>query len=111
MDLTIAQMMQMRKILHKLHENEWSPIEPEHGRNCILHMIEEIGETISILKKKGDRAVVENAAVRAAFLEEMVLYGYTAAIPCVPRRNISGISEQTQAQFEPQLYTRIQGEI
>lgn len=33
-------------------------------------MIEEIGECIAILKKKGDAAVVENPAVRAHFIEE-----------------------------------------
>lgn len=33
-------------------------------------MIEEVGECIAILKKKGDAAVVESPAVRARFLEE-----------------------------------------
>lgn len=71
MDLSISDMMQYQKELHKLHEHEWFPLEPEHGRNYILFMIEEIGEAIAILKKKGDRAVLEDAAVRDAFLEEM----------------------------------------
>ena len=79
MDHSISQLMQMQQALYKLHEHEWSPMEPEYGRNYILFMIEEIGETIAILKKKGDRAVVEDPEVRSAFLEEMadVLMYYT----------------------------------
>ena len=52
MDLRISELMQMQQALHHLHETEWSPLEPEHGRNTILYMIEEIGEVIAILKKR-----------------------------------------------------------
>lgn len=71
MDLPISEMMKMQKALHTLHADEWSPLEPEYGKNTILYMVEEIGEVIAVLKKKGDRAAVENPEVRAAFLEEM----------------------------------------
>ena len=71
MDLNISGMMTMQKELHSLHEEEWFPLEPEYGRNYILFMIEEIGETIAILKKKGDRTVLDDTDVRSAFLEEM----------------------------------------
>lgn len=79
MDLTVSDMMQMQKALHKLHENDWSPMEPEYGKNTILYMVEDIGEVIAILKKKGDSAVLDNQQVRAAFLEEMadVMMYYT----------------------------------
>lgn len=72
MDLKISDMMQMQKELHQLHAQDWSPLEPEYGKNTVLYMVEEIGETVAILKKKGDRAVVEDPDVRSAFLEEMV---------------------------------------
>lgn len=71
MDLKISEMMAMQKALYALHEGKWSPMEPEHGRNFILYMIEEIGETIAVLKKKGDQTVVDDPDVRGAFLEEM----------------------------------------
>lgn len=71
MDLKFSDMMQMQKDLHHVHENDWSPLEPEYGKNTVLYMVEEIGETIAILKKKGDRAVVDDPSVRQAFLEEM----------------------------------------
>ena len=71
MDLSISQMMDMQKALFALHENQWSPMEPEYGRDFILYMVEEIGEAIAILKKKGCDAVLSDADVRSAFLEEM----------------------------------------
>ena len=65
MDLSISQMMRMQKALFE------HPMEPKYGRDFILYMIEEVGETIAILKKKGSGAVMEDPEVRAAFLEEM----------------------------------------
>ena len=70
MDISFSDMMQMQKALHTLHAQEWSPLEPEYGKNTVLYMVEEIGEVISILKKKGN-GVMENPEVRSAFLEEM----------------------------------------
>ncbi len=79
MNCTISDLMQMQKALHEQHAGEWYPLEPEYGKQTVLFMIEEIGEVISILKKKGDNAVLTNAAVRDSFLEEMadVLMYYT----------------------------------
>ena len=79
MDLRIADMMAMQTALHQLHESEWFPLEPAFGQHSILYMIEEIGEAIAVLKKKGDQAVMHDASVRAAFLEELadVLMYYT----------------------------------
>lgn len=71
MDLSISQMMQMQKALFEPHKTEWSPMEPEYGRDFILYMVEEIGETIAILKKKGSNTVLTDPDVRSAFLEEM----------------------------------------
>lgn len=71
MDLSISNMMQMQKALHALHEQEWYPLEPEYGKDTVLFMVEEIGEVIAILKKKGSNAVMEDPKVRQAFLEEM----------------------------------------
>ena len=40
-------------------------------KNFVLYMVEEIGEVIAIIKKKGSAAIAEDPAVRTAFLEEM----------------------------------------
>lgn len=71
MDLKISQMMQMQKALFEPHRDSWHPMEPAYGKDFLLYMVEEMGEVIAILKKKGCDAVVEDQEVRAAFLEEM----------------------------------------
>lgn len=71
MDLSISQMMQLQNALFEPHKDQWHPMEPEYGKDFILYMIEEVGEVISILKKKGSTAVMEDPAVREAFLSEM----------------------------------------
>ncbi len=84
MDLTISQIMQTQRELYELHKHEWNPRIPENGRNHILYMIEEIGETVAILKKKGEAAVMEDPAVREAFLGELtdIMMYYTAVLLC-----------------------------
>ena len=68
MDLSISQMMELQRALFLRHKEEWSPMEPEYGKDFLLYMVEEIGEVISILKKKGSTAIAEDPAVREAFL-------------------------------------------
>lgn len=70
-DIKISDMMEMQTELWKKHQDTWSPMEAEYGRNFILWMIEELGETIAITKKKGDTAIMEESSVRSAFVEEM----------------------------------------
>ena len=81
-DLKVSEMMDMQKKLYALHEKEWSPMTAEYGRDFILWMVEEIGESVAIIKKKGDAAIMDDPAVRADFLEEMsdVLMYYNDAL-------------------------------
>lgn len=71
MDLSISQMQQLQKSLYEPNKETWPPMEPEYGKDYILYMMEEVGEVIAVLKKKGTGAVVSDPAVREAFLEEM----------------------------------------
>lgn len=71
MDLKISEMMQMQRELFEPHKDKWFPMEPEYGKDFILFMVEEIGEAIAVVKKKGSRAIMEDPAVREAFLSEM----------------------------------------
>ncbi len=71
MDLSISQMMQLQRELFALHKDKWTPMEAQYGKDFILWMLEEVGEVIAILKKKGHSAVMEDEAVRKAFLSEM----------------------------------------
>ena len=71
MNLSIAQMQEMQKALFDAHGQKWAPMEPEYGMEFLLYMVEELGEVISIWKKKGPQAMTEDEKVRQAFLEEM----------------------------------------
>lgn len=71
MDLSISQMLSMQQELFEIHKDTWSPMEPEYGKDFFLYMVEELGEAIAILKKKGCCAVTEDREVRDAFLTEM----------------------------------------
>lgn len=71
MDLKISEMMELQKALFQRHKDTWSPLEPEYGKDSLLYMVEEIGEVIAVIKKKGNTAIMEDPAIRSAFLEEM----------------------------------------
>ena len=71
MDLSISRMMQLQRALFEKHKDKWTPMDAQYGKDFILWMIEEVGEVIAILKKKGHNAVMEDEAVRRAFLSEM----------------------------------------
>lgn len=70
-DLSVSEMLEMSYKLWEKHKDSWSPMEPKYGRNFILFMIEEIGETIAIIKKKSETEIMENPAVRERFIEEL----------------------------------------
>lgn len=70
-DLSISQMMDLSYKLWEKHKDTWSPMKPEYGRNFILYMIEEIGEVIAIIKKKGEEQIMHNPQVRERFTEEL----------------------------------------
>lgn len=99
MDLSIGQMMQMQRDLYAPHEGKWHPMEPD-----LLYMVEEMGEVIAILKKKGSAAVMDDENVRSAFLEEMadVLMYYNDVLL---RYHVSAeeISESYRRKFEKNM--------
>ena len=70
-DLKISQMLEMSKKLWEKNKASWSPMEPEYGKTFILYMIEEIGEAIAIIKKKGEESIMEEEEIREHFVEEM----------------------------------------
>lgn len=70
-DLRISEMLMLSKTLWEKNKDNWSPMEPKYGKSFILYMIEEIGEVISIIKKKGEDEIMDNNEVRERFIEEM----------------------------------------
>lgn len=69
-NLSISDLMQMQWALHNLNEEWRKAISPQHGSRHLFLMMEEIGELSSIIKKRGDVAIMDNPQVRAAFIEE-----------------------------------------
>lgn len=72
----------MQKELYEVNKEKWNDMEPKAAKSHILYMIEEIGECISIIKKKGINEIMENEQVRDRFTEEFadVLMYYTEVL-------------------------------
>lgn len=70
-DLSISDMQKMQLELYEANKEKWNDMEPKAAKNHILFMIEEIGECISIIKKKGIDAIMEDKDIRARFVEEI----------------------------------------
>lgn len=70
-DLKISEMLEMSYELWDKHRDTWSPMKPKYARSFILYMIEEIGESIAIIKKKGEAEIMSNPDVREHFVEEL----------------------------------------
>lgn len=71
MDCTLSDLLKMQQALHEKHKHDWGPHDPAHARNYLLWSVDELGEVIAILKKKGDNAIMQNPSVRAHYVEEM----------------------------------------
>ncbi len=70
-DLSISDMQKMQLELYELNKDKWNDMEPKATKSHILYMIEEIGECISIIKKKGINAIMEDKDIRARFIEKI----------------------------------------
>ena len=75
MDLSISRMMRMQQ---ELQEKEYQAAAgggvvsaTVNGKHELKAMVEEVGEAIAVVKKKGSQAIMEDPKVRTAFLEEM----------------------------------------
>ena len=69
-ELSISEMMQKQRKLYEKHVNQWAPHTPEYGKDSLLWMVDEMGEVIAIIKKKGHDAIMNDEHVRAHYVEE-----------------------------------------
>ena len=100
-DIRISDMMAMQKALYEQHKDTWKPREPQYAGNHLLYLVEELGEAISIIKKKNDSAIMEDDAVRHHFCEEMsdVLMYFADVLLCYsisPEEIASAFAEKFQ---------------
>lgn len=70
-DLSISEMQKMQLDLYEQNKEKWNDMEPKAAKNHMLYMVEEIGECISIIKKKGIDSIMNDKDVRNRFLEEI----------------------------------------
>ncbi len=70
-NLNFEEIIKMQKNLWEVNKDKWESMDPENGRTFILYMIEEIGEVISLIKKKGEDQIMNDKDVRERFVEEM----------------------------------------
>lgn len=69
--LDITMIQEMQEHLQARYAGWWEPVDPERGLNKLMWMIGEVGEAAQILKRKGAQGVMNDASVRADFVEEM----------------------------------------
>ena len=67
----LNEMQAIQRELQEKYKDKWSPLSPETGRSPLLWMMIEAGEVADIIKKRGDRAIMEDAEVRHDFVEEI----------------------------------------
>jgi len=68
---TLEKMQEIQKELQEKYKHKWTKLEPKTGRSQLLWMMIEAGEMADIIKKQGDEAIMTNAEIRSAFVEEM----------------------------------------
>lgn len=83
-DFTINEMLAMQKQLQEKYKDKWEPIVPSAGKHKLLWMIGEVGEVIDIVKKKGERKIIEDVSIRKELVEEMadILMYYNDVMLC-----------------------------
>lgn len=83
-NLTFADIIAMQQELQEKYKDHWSDLTPENGRNSLLWMMEEVGEVIAIIKKRGEDAIMNDTAVRQQLVEEMadIMMYYSKLLIC-----------------------------
>ena len=81
-DLNLSEMRKMQDELYELNKEKWNDMNPNAAKNHLLYMVEEMGECISIIKKKGIDSIMQQGHTRERFVEEIsdVLMYYTEVL-------------------------------
>lgn len=65
------EMQAIQKELQEKYLDKWGGLSPEKGRDSLLWMIIEAGEAADVIKKRGDKEILDNPETRRHFIEEM----------------------------------------
>lgn len=64
-------MQEIQRELQEKYKDRWTALSPETGRSSLLWMLVEAGEAADIIKKDGDRKIMDAPEVRRHFIEEL----------------------------------------
>lgn len=83
-DFGFREMQRMQMQLQEKYKDKWEAITPETGKNKLLWLMIELGETADIIKKNGVEEIMGDKDVRNHFIEEMadVLMYYNDVMLC-----------------------------
>lgn len=70
-DLSITEMQNMQQELQEKYKEKWGGLYPEKFHTMMLYLFAEAGEAVDVVKKNGHAKVLEDAAIRSHFIEEM----------------------------------------
>ncbi len=70
-DLGFREMQEIQRELQEKYKDQWEPVTPETGKNKLLWLMIELGEAADIIKKDGNRRIMEDSATREHFTEEL----------------------------------------
>lgn len=70
-ELGFTEMQAMQRELQEKYEDKWGGLYPEKGRDMLLWMLIEAGEAADVIKKRGDKAILEDPEIRSHFVEEL----------------------------------------
>jgi NTP pyrophosphatase (non-canonical NTP hydrolase) len=65
------EMQAIQRELQEKYIDKWGGLSPEKGRDKLLWMMIEAGEVADIIKKDGDKKILDNEEVRNHFIEEI----------------------------------------
>lgn len=70
-DFGFNEMQRLQKTLHDKYKDKWGPVSPKIGKDMLLYLMIELGEAADIIKKKGNRKILEDKEVREHFIEDL----------------------------------------
>jgi NTP pyrophosphatase (non-canonical NTP hydrolase) len=65
------EMQAIQTELQEKYMDKWGGLSPEKGRDKLLWMMIEAGEVADIIKKDGDKKIINDEEVRNHFIEEI----------------------------------------
>lgn len=66
-----GEILKLQRALEDKYEEDWGALTPENGKEKLLWLFGELGEVGDVIKKNGNRKVMEKGPVRDHLLEEM----------------------------------------